>query len=101
MENNVKIQNQRHFSLKGKTIIINTILLSKLWYMCSVFPLPKNLIPEINKIIFKFLWNNRNPEPIARETLFLPRERWPWNIVSVYRKSSIDNKISPRTRKRK
>ena len=75
MENNVKLQNQRHLSLKGKTIIINTILLSKLWYICSVFPLPKNLIPEINKIIFKFLWNNKNPEPIARETLFLPRER--------------------------
>ena len=30
MENNVKSQNQRHLSLKGKTIIINTILLSKL-----------------------------------------------------------------------
>ena len=30
MENNVKIQNQRHLSLKGKTMIINTILLSKL-----------------------------------------------------------------------
>ena len=57
------------------TIIIKTILLCKLWYVCSVFPLPKNLIPEINKIIFKFLWNNKNPEPIARETLFLPRGR--------------------------
>ena len=75
MENNVKIQNQRHLSLKGKTIIINTILLSKLWYVCSVFPLPKDLLQEINKIIYTFLWNNKNPEPIARETLFLPRER--------------------------
>ena len=75
MENNVKLQNQRHLSLKGEAIIIRTILLSQLWYVCSVFPLPKNLIPEINKIIFKFLWNNKNPEPIARETLFLPRER--------------------------
>ena len=61
MENNVKLQNQRHLSLKRKTIIINTILLSKLWYVCSVFPLPKDLLSEINKIIFKFLWNNKNP----------------------------------------
>ena len=72
MENNVKIQNQRHLSLKGKTIIINTILLSKLWY---VFLIPKDLLPKVKKIIFKFLWNNKDPEPIARETLFLPRER--------------------------
>ena len=56
-------------------IIITTILLSKLWYICSVFPLPKDLLQEINKIIYTFLWNNKNPEPIARETLFLPRER--------------------------
>ena len=75
MENNVKVQNQRHLSLKGKTIIINTILLSKHWYVCSIFPLPKDLLSEINKIIFKFLWNTKNPEPIAPETLSLPRER--------------------------
>ena len=29
----------------------------------------------MNKIIFKFLWNNKNPELVARETLLLPRER--------------------------
>ena len=81
MENNVKLQNQRHLSLKGETIIIRTILLSQLWYVCSVFPLPKNLIPEINKIIFKFLWNNKNPEPIARETLFFTRERGSLGIL--------------------
>ena len=75
IENNVKIQNQRHLSLKGKTMIINTILLSKLWYICSVFPLPRHLLPEINKMIFNFLWNSKNREPIAGETLFLPIER--------------------------
>ena len=74
MDNNVKIQNQKHLSLKGKAIIIN-MLLSKLWYVCNIFVLPNDLLSEINKIIFKFLWNNKNPEPIARATLFLPRER--------------------------
>ena len=45
MENNVKVQNQIHFFLKGKTIIINTILFSKLSFVCSVFSLPKDLLP--------------------------------------------------------
>ena len=81
MENNVKIQNQRSLSLKGKTIIINTILLSKLWYIGNVFPIPKNLLTKINKIIFKFLWNNKNSEPVAQETLFLPRERGDLRIL--------------------
>ena len=43
--------------------------------MCSVFPLPKDLLPEINKILFNFLWNKKNPEPIVREIQFLPREK--------------------------
>ena len=43
--------------------------------MSSVFPLPRDLLQDINKIIFSFLWNNKNPEPIARKTVFLPRER--------------------------
>ena len=30
---------------------------------------------SLHKIIFKFLWNNKKPEPIAPETFFLPRER--------------------------
>ena len=81
MENNVTIQNQKHLSVKGKTMIINTTLLSKLWYIGNVFPIPKDFLPEINKIIFKFLWNNKSPEPIARETLFLPRERGALGIL--------------------
>ena len=43
--------------------------------MCNVFPLPRDLLSEINKIIFNFLWNNKNPEPVARETLFLSTQR--------------------------
>ena len=35
----------------------------------------------MNKIIFKFLWNNKNPEPVARETLPLPRERGDLEIL--------------------
>ena len=59
------IQTNRVFYYNNKFLIKWKILLSKLWYVCSIFPLPKNIIPEINKIIFKFLWNNKNPEPIA------------------------------------
>ena len=55
MKKNVKLQSQKYLSLKGKTIVINTILLSKLWYVCTVLTIPKDLHSEINKIIFKFL----------------------------------------------
>ena len=41
----------------------------------NVFPIAKDLIPQINKIIFGYLWKGSPAEPIARETLFLPRDR--------------------------
>ena len=75
MEECAKTQSQRNFSLKGKTIVINTLISSKLWFIANVFPIPKDLIPEINKIIFGYLWKGSVAEPIARETLFLPRDR--------------------------
>ena len=55
--------------------LINTFISSKLWFIVNVFPIPKDLIPERNKIIFGYLWKGSVAEPIARETLFLPRDR--------------------------
>ena len=70
-----KTQSQRNLSLKGKPIVINALILSKLWFITNVFPIPKDLILEINKTIFSYLWKGSAAEPIARETLFLPRDR--------------------------
>ena len=75
MEECTKTQSQRNLSLKGKTIVINTLISSKLWFIANVFPIPQDLRPEINKIIFGYLWKWSAAKPIARETLFLPRDR--------------------------
>ena len=75
MEECTKTQSQRNLSLKGKTIVINTLISSKLWFIANVFPIHQDLRPEINKIIFGYLWKWSAAKPIARETLFLPRDR--------------------------
>ena len=75
MEECTKTQSQRNLSLKGKTIVINPLILSKLWFIANVFPIPKDLIPQVNKIIFRYLWKGLAVEPIAQETLYLPRDR--------------------------
>ena len=75
MEECAKTQSQRNLSLKGKTIVINTVISSKPWFIGNDFPIPKDLIPEINKIIFGYLWKGSVAESIARETFFLPRDR--------------------------
>ena len=101
MENNVKIQNQRHLSLKEKTVIINTILLSKLCNVSNVFPIPKDLLSKRNKIIFKFLWNNKTGTNSTRNPLSPKRKRSSWNTGTVHTKWSIKNKIYLTTWKQK
>ena len=101
IENNIKIQNQRHLSLKGKAIIINTILLSKLWYVSNVFHIPKDLLSKINEIIFKFLWNNKTGTNSMRNPLSPKRKRSSWNTGTIHTKRSVKNKIYLTTWKQK
>ena len=66
MERCMKTQSQRKLSLKGKTIVINTLILSKLWFIAYVFPVLKDLIPKTNKVIFGYLWRRSAAKPISR-----------------------------------
>ena len=61
----------RTLSLKGKSMIINTLALSGLWYSGSIVPLPAWAEKTINRIIFDFLWSGKN-EQIKREVCYLP-----------------------------
>ena len=49
----------RTLSLKGKSMIINTLALSGLCYTGSVVPLPAWAEKRINRIIFDFLWSGK------------------------------------------
>ena len=55
MEEWAKTQSKRNLSLKGRTIVINILILSKLWFIANVFRIPKDLTAEINKITFGFV----------------------------------------------
>ena len=51
------IWNRLRLSLRDKKIIINQILLSKLWYIAQIYTIPKYMKKEIEKKIYGFLWN--------------------------------------------
>ena len=69
-------------SLKGKSMIANTLELSGLWYTGSVVPLPAWAEKKINRIIFDFLWSGKN-EQIKREVCYLPYELDGLKVVNV------------------
>ena len=72
----------RTLSLKGKSMIINTLALSGVWYTGSVIPLPAFAEKRINQIIFDFLWWGKN-EQIKGEVCYLPCELAGLKVVNV------------------
>ena len=62
----------RTLSFRGKVILINSLILSRIWFLASILHLPKWAVRDIEKAVFTFLWGDKGVEPIKRSTLYLP-----------------------------
>ena len=56
---NFHVWNRVRLSLKGKNILVNQTLFSKLWYIWQIFTIPKYIKKNIKKRIYNFLWNRK------------------------------------------
>ena len=68
----VKIWNNRYLTPIGKITIIKTYLISQCVHMLSCLPRSNSFLKELNKILYKFLWNNK-PDKIRRSTVILDK----------------------------
>lgn len=56
----LNIWRMRNLTLAGKILLIKTFALSKFIYLASVVHIPDAIIQELEKTIYKFLWNGGN-----------------------------------------
>ena len=75
LKKDTKKLQSRQLSLKGKVTLLNSNILSQIWYLASFIAMPEWALKKLEKIIFKFLWGEGNPEPIKRATIYLPLEK--------------------------
>ena len=40
-------------------MILSSLAMSKLWYVCAAFPIDKNIIDKFQNRAFKFVWNKK------------------------------------------
>ena len=66
----------------GKKLIINQILLSKLWYIGQIYTIPKYIKEEIEKRICNFLWEGKKIRP-PRHLVQLPIWKGGLGIVDI------------------
>ena len=52
----INIWSYRGLSLYGKVTIIKSLIMPKLVYVSSLLPTPKEVIKQLNQLLFKFLW---------------------------------------------
>ena len=60
----------RDLSLKGKALLINTLLTSTLWYNVTSLSMPPWAVSQIERSIYPFFWSNKHPL-VNREILVL------------------------------
>ena len=88
IERKLNYQKYRRLSLKGKIMILNSTILSKVWYLSTVFEMPKFAWSDKNgnglqRMIFQFLWDEVNPEPIQRKVMYLPKEKGGLGLIHL------------------
>ena len=83
----------RPLSLKGKVLVLNSLVLSRLWYIASVFPIPTSEFRELERQIFDFIWSGKT-SPIQRRTVYLPSADGGLGLVHpLYKQQSLQLKL--------
>ena len=72
----------RDLSFKGKTLIINGLLTSTLWYTATSNHMPSWAISEIEQAIYDFFWNHKQPLT-TRAILALPTAAGGFNVHRI------------------
>ena len=60
LENTVNWWKGRGLTLYGRAQIINSLLLPKLIFIATMFAVPEEVIKDVNRIVFKFLWRGQD-----------------------------------------
>ena len=60
----INMWSSRGLSLYGKATIIKSLIIPKFVYVSSLLPTPKEVIKQLNQLLFKFLW--KGVDKVAR-----------------------------------
>ncbi len=58
----------RELTLRGKVLVINALMMTKMWYVLGVISMPMGIMKRLKKDVLDFLWNSK-PARIAYNTL--------------------------------
>ena len=58
-------------SFRGKSLVINALALSRIWYVASLVFMPPSILHELCSLVFKFFWSGKR-DLVPVQLLFSP-----------------------------
>ena len=83
MEKILNIWQSRNLSIKGKVLILKTLVVPQIQFLLGLIYVPMKTLKEIDKILFKFLWGNK-PAKIKRSTIIAPVSEGGLGMIDIY-----------------
>lgn len=78
---------KRALSFHGRALLVNSLALSKLWYLLSHAQIPPDVVKSINKVIYAFVWSKKR-EWLARSSVTQKSCHGGLGVVDITRKAS-------------
>ncbi|MCG8113315.1 MAG: reverse transcriptase family protein, partial [Candidatus Thiodiazotropha taylori] len=79
----IQVWKSRDLTYKGKVLIINTFLLSQIGFLAETVTTPQNIVKEIDKLLWSFLWDDKQPL-VNRNTMFLDKSQGGVNMPNIH-----------------
>ena len=83
MDKILNIWQSRNLSLKGKVLILKTLVVPQIQFLLGLVYVPLKTLKEIDSILFKFLWGNK-PAKIKRSTIIAPVSEGGLGMIDIY-----------------
>ena len=74
IKNRIPLIRNNFYTINQKSCIVNSLLLSKIWYVAHVYPLPVKFSDQIDTLVSDFIWKPRY-HPISKVVLQNPRSK--------------------------
>ena len=82
VENVLSSWRQRALSFKGRALVINTLALSRVWYVASLIHMPPWVLSELYKLVFGFFWKGKR-DLVSRSVVVQPLCFGGFSVVDV------------------
>ena len=83
IESLINMWKPRKLSLKGKIVIIKTLLLPQIQFLFSMIQIPDNILKKIDSLLFDYLWEDK-PAKVKRTTIISKVEQGGLGMIDVY-----------------